>query len=996
MPRDACSRRTPTRIVAEAELDRDALVARSPRPATCACPLVEDPGIVRRARRAARRLAAVARRARARRALRRPRPLDQAVRPDRSDDAEGRAPSSKELWLPPAREAILDARARRRARAIGCAQLADDDRLADDARRARSSTTSRAGARSSAPRASCRRTTRSSSRSLAYLAGRRRRRARRSRRRSTRGAARRARARAASDAAQKAASAPHFPLDASTRRRTTSSRDLEARASSRCTARRVAASADDAGSPRFEVAPRTPLDLAAHEHDDLDARREGGARVAAARRGDARRRSCAAIAHWQRARAARRSSPRARRRRPSASSRSSATRASRARRASAPFDPAWLDEPRRATAQVVVGPLARGVVAAGRGPRARHRGGDLRRARAPPHASGRDEPPTTRARSSRICASLAVGDYVVHVEHGIGRYQGSSTRTSAGLTVDLLVVEYAGGDKLYLPVYRLNQIQKYSGGEGGAPKLDRLGGADLRARPRRASQKRRAQDGRRAPAPLRRAPGAAAATRSRRADDDYRAFEATFPFDETPDQARAIDDVQQRPRDAAPDGPPGLRRRRLRQDRGRAARGVPRRDGRQAGRACSARRRCSRSSTSARSRRACATTRSRVAALLALPDARRSRTRRCRGLKDGKVDIVIGTHRLLSKDVHFKDLGLLVVDEEQRFGVAHKERIKQLRAQVDVLTLTATPIPRTLQMAVAGLRDLSLITTPPVDRRAVRTFVTRFDEHVIARGGPARARARRAGLLRLQPRRGHLRAGAARSQELVPEARIAVGHGQMSEARARARRCSTSSTGSYDVLVRDGDHRERPRHPARQHDDRRPRRPLRPRAALPAARPRRPRARSARTATSSCRPPNAMTDEARVAHRGARAPHRARHRLPDRVARPRAARRGRPARRASSRGTVAQRRLRSVLPDARRGGARAARRAGRARRRPRAHRSTSRRSCPRTTSPTSACGSRSTSASRAPIDEAHVAEIAAEMEDRFGPPPDGGAAPRRS
>src|SRR6201988_4946806 len=101
------------------------------------------------------------------------------------------------------------------------------------------------------------------------------------------------------------------------------------------------------------------------------------------------------------------------------------------------------------------------------------------------------------------------------------------------------------------------------------------------------------------------------------------------------------------------------------------------------------------------------------------------------GLKEGKVDVVIGTHRLLSKDVHFKDLGLLVVDEEQRFGVGHKERIKQLRAQVDVLTLTATPIPRTLQMAVTGLRDLSLITPPPVDRRAVRTIVTRWDDQVI-------------------------------------------------------------------------------------------------------------------------------------------------------------------------------------------------------------------------------------------------------------------------
>src|SRR5260221_3167726 len=151
------------------------------------------------------------------------------------------------------------------------------------------------------------------------------------------------------------------------------------------------------------------------------------------------------------------------------------------------------------------------------------------------------------------------------------------------------------------------------------------------------------------------------------------------------------------------------------------------------------------------------------------------------GLKEGKIDVVVGTHRLLSKDVHFKRLGLLVVDEEQRFGVTHKERIKQLRAQVDVLTLTATPIPRTLQMAVTGLRDLSLITTAPLDRRAVRTIVTRWDDQVV-REAVTRELSRGGQCFYVYNRVDKLYEKAQRLQELVPGAAIVVAHGQMSEA----------------------------------------------------------------------------------------------------------------------------------------------------------------------------------------------------------------------
>jgi transcription-repair coupling factor (superfamily II helicase) len=170
-----------------------------------------------------------------------------------------------------------------------------------------------------------------------------------------------------------------------------------------------------------------------------------------------------------------------------------------------------------------------------------------------------------------------------------------------------------------------------------------------------------------------------------------------------------------------------------------------------------------------------------------------------RGLKDGTVDMVIGTHRLLSKDVHFRRLGLLVIDEEQRFGVAHKERIKQLKASVHVLTLTATPIPRTLQMAVSGLRDMSLIATPPLDRRAIRTIVTRADD-VVIREAIRRELSRGGQVFYVYNRVDGIYERATRVQTLVPEARVAVGHGQMAEG-ALEQTMFDFVEGRYDVLV---------------------------------------------------------------------------------------------------------------------------------------------------------------------------------------------------
>jgi transcription-repair coupling factor (superfamily II helicase) len=390
--------------------------------------------------------------------------------------------------------------------------------------------------------------------------------------------------------------------------------------------------------------------------------------------------------------------------------------------------------------------------------------------------------------------TLAVGDYVVHVDHGIGRYQGLVHKEVGGLTVDLLVIEYDAGDKLYLPVYRLNQLQKYSAGEGAPPKIDRLGGqtfARTKTRAKKAIREmadqllrlyaeRRGQT--RTPLPA--------------LDDEYRAFEATFPFDETPDQGRAIDDVQHdlgepRPMDRLVCGDVGFGKTEVAI---RAAFRVAM-AGKQVAVLCP-------TTVLAQQHFRTFEARLRDYPIRVVPLSRFQSEKQQRetllSLKEGRVEIIVGTHRLLSKDVHFKDLGLLVVDEEQRFGVAHKERIKQLRAQVDVLTLTATPIPRTLQMAVGGIRDLSLIKTAPTARRAVRTIVTRYEPSILAEA-VRRELARGGQTFYVYNRIEGIYERAQRLQDMVPEARIAVGHGQMSDALEKT--MIDFVDGKYDVLV---------------------------------------------------------------------------------------------------------------------------------------------------------------------------------------------------
>ena len=442
-------------------------------------------------------------------------------------------------------------------------------------------------------------------------------------------------------------------------------------------------------------------------------------------------------------------------------------------------------------AWVTVGPLARGAVLPGEGlvllteeevfgQRAQRRAGRERKVKA-----GKPFLEDLRA--------LAVGDFVVHVEHGVGRYLGLVHRTVGAHTVDLLAVEYGGGDKLYLPVYRLNQIQKLAGGDA-APKMDRLGGTTFAKTKQKVAKhvRQMADELLRLYAERQAMVGEALPAR----DDEYRAFEATFPFEETGDQSKAIDDVLDdlelpRPMDRLVCGDVGFGKTEV------AIRAAFRAamSGRQVAVLCP-------TTVLAQQHASSFETRFRgypirVAALSRF-QTKAEQDQVLKEAKDGSLDVVVGTHRLLSKDIHFKRLGLLVVDEEQRFGVTHKERIKQIKKSVDVLTLSATPIPRTLQMAVSGLRDMSLITTPPADRRAIRTIVSRPDDAMI-KEAIARELSRGGQVFYVYNRVDGLYERAAKVQALLPAARIVVAHGQMNEA-ALEKAMIDFVEGRFDVL----------------------------------------------------------------------------------------------------------------------------------------------------------------------------------------------------
>ncbi|RLB45970.1 MAG: transcription-repair coupling factor [Deltaproteobacteria bacterium] len=400
---------------------------------------------------------------------------------------------------------------------------------------------------------------------------------------------------------------------------------------------------------------------------------------------------------------------------------------------------------------------------------------------------------------------LSIGDYVVHIDHGIGQYIGLQRKAlgqsqldrmhgKKAAEVEVLVVEYSTGDKLFLPVTRLNQIQKYASKEGKKPKIDKLGGQSFAKTKARVKKRVRKL----ADELLRLYAQRAAARRDPLppAGRDYAEFEATFPFEETPDQARAIDEILSdlegpRPMDRVVCGDVGFGKTEVAM---RAAFRVAMNGG-QVAVLCP---------TTVLAQQHFQTFRDRLAdypievrTLSRFVD-KTLQAENLTKLKDGTADIIIGTHRLLSKDVHFKDLRLLVVDEEQRFGVAHKERIKALRTEVDVLTLSATPIPRTLQMSIGGLRDLSLITTAPVDRRAVRTFVSRWDDRVIAEA-LRRELARGGQAFFVYNRVEGLYERANKLQQLLPEGRFGVAHGQMKEGELE-RVMTDFVEGRFDVL----------------------------------------------------------------------------------------------------------------------------------------------------------------------------------------------------
>ncbi|WP_228721412.1 transcription-repair coupling factor [Desulfosediminicola ganghwensis] len=371
-------------------------------------------------------------------------------------------------------------------------------------------------------------------------------------------------------------------------------------------------------------------------------------------------------------------------------------------------------------------------------------------------------------------AELRDGDIVVHRDHGLGHYQGLQTIDINGVTNDFMLIEYRDGDKLYLPVDRLNLISRYEGLSDKQPKIDKLGSQNWKITTSKVKEevwkvahelldiyaKREMQEGRRFSAP----------------GGLFSELEESFPFDETPGQDQAITDVindltSDQPMDRLVCGDVGYGKTevairaafKVMEDSMQVAVLVP---------------------TTVLAEQHAKTFRERLSGFpvtvecinrFRTPAQQRTTLKR---LKAGEIDVLIGTHRLLSKDIQFNNLGLLIVDEEHRFGVSHKEKIKKLRAEVDILTLTATPIPRTLQMSLLGIRDLSVISSPPEHRRPVKTFIARHDTLVI-KEAVSRELRRNGQVFFIHNRVKSIHKTAAEIQKLVPEARVAVAHGQM-------------------------------------------------------------------------------------------------------------------------------------------------------------------------------------------------------------------------
>jgi len=390
---------------------------------------------------------------------------------------------------------------------------------------------------------------------------------------------------------------------------------------------------------------------------------------------------------------------------------------------------------------------------------------------------------------------LRIGDLVVHQDHGIGRFEGLETLAVGGVRTDFMVLVYQGGDKLKVPVEAFDRVQKHASAEGARPGLDRLGSGSWEKVKRRVRKAMRdmAAELLRLYAERKARPGHAFAGES----PWHREFEEAFEYEETPDQAAAIADV------AADMAAPAPMDRLVCGDVGYGKTEVAMRaamravlDGKQVAVLAPTTILAFQHAKTFRKRFAPFPVR--VAMVSRFLSPKEIRTVLA-DLDAGKVDVLIGTHRLLSKDVVFRDLGLLVIDEEQRFGVAAKERLKHLRRTVDCLTLSATPIPRTLQMGLAGIRDMSIIETPPKDRLAIQTSIVKFSTEVIA--AAIRQELSRDGQVYYVHNRVESIYSLARLvQRLVPEAKVAVAHGQMPE-RQLERVMLAFVEGRADVLV---------------------------------------------------------------------------------------------------------------------------------------------------------------------------------------------------
>ena len=401
----------------------------------------------------------------------------------------------------------------------------------------------------------------------------------------------------------------------------------------------------------------------------------------------------------------------------------------------------------------------------------------------------------SRGQQIKSFADVQVGDYVVHETHGIGRFMGIEQLTVQGVERDYLKVKYAGEDSLFIPVDQLGILQKYVGGEGVAPKVNKLSGNEWKKTKAKA---RAAVDD--MAEELMRISAIRMNTRGYAFSEDtvwQKEFEDTFPYEETDDQLRSVDEIKADmekpvPMDRLLCGDVGFGKTEV------AARALFKcvADGKQAAVLVP---------TTLLANQHYYTLKDRfekfpfkVEMLSRFRTAKQQR-QILEALKEGQIDLVIGTHRMLSEDVKFKDLGLLVVDEEQRFGVKHKERIKQLRENVDVLTLSATPIPRTLHMSLSGMKDMSTLEEPPVDRLPVRTYVMEQENHVI-REAIEKELARGGQVYVLYNRVDTINSIARLIERLVPDASVEVGHGKMKEKELE-RIIMDFAEGEFNVLV---------------------------------------------------------------------------------------------------------------------------------------------------------------------------------------------------